>query len=126
MIAPDHVPAALKALHSLLVSRRGEALDRHDREAATFFDAAEYLPALMLEREDRTALFESYLREWAGSDPEACRAYNYYLHELGREQVPFDVLAAEHAAAQAKFRASYGLPPGAAPETAPAARQDAA
>ena len=115
MIAPDHLPAALKALHSLLVSRRNEALDRDDAATATFFDMAEYLPCLMLEADDQTARFESHLRGWAGSDLEACRAYNLYLHALGREQADFDELAAESAAARTKLLAKYGPPPDAAP-----------
>ena len=126
MIAPDHTRAALLALNWLFVHQRNLAWDRGDRDAANYFEQAHSLPDLMLESEDRTALFEQYLRAWAGQDRGAATAYNRYLSELGREQVPFDVLAAEHAAAQAAFRAKYGLPPDAGPDAAPAARQDAA
>ena len=126
MIAPDRTRAALLALNGLFVHQRNLALDRGDREAANYFDQAEYLPCLMLEAADRTELFEETLREMAGQDAGACMAYNRYLRELGREQAAFDVLAAEHAAAQAKFRAEHGLPPDAAPPADAPALKDAA
>ena len=128
MIAPDRTRAALSALNWLFVHQRNLALDRGDADAANFFDHAESLPCLMLEPEDQTAFFENYLRQWAGQDRGAAVAYNRYLRELGREQVPFDVLAAEYAAAQAKFRAEHGLSPDAAPpadDSAPARRNAA-
>ena len=103
MIAESHTAAALKALHWLFVHQRSLALDRGDREAASYFDQAEYLPALMLEADDRTEFFEQCLREFAGRDPGACAAFNMYQSQLGREQVPFATLKAEYEAERAEF-----------------------
>ena len=96
MIAESHTAAALKALHWLFVHQRSLALDRGDRQAASYFDQAEYLPALMQEAEDRTDFFEQCLRSFAGQDIGACAAFNMYLRELGREQIPFERLKDEH------------------------------
>ena len=83
MIPPEKHAAAVKALHSLFVSRRNRALNRGDEAAAAFFDHAEYLPALMLEAEDRADAFERHLAEWAADDEDASRALAFYHHTLG-------------------------------------------
>ncbi len=55
---------ALKAIHKLLVHGRILAHEGlKGAELVDFFDTLEYLPALMLERDDKSAWFGEYLKE---------------------------------------------------------------
>ena len=56
----------------------------------------------MLETEDQTEFFEQCLRSFAGQDIGACAAFNIYLSDLGREQIPFETLKAEYDAERAE------------------------
>lgn len=62
MIEPSKHRSALRALNFVLVMARKMAFERAPHETiAKVLDWAEVLPMLMLEEEDRTATFRSYL-----------------------------------------------------------------
>ena len=95
MMPPAETRAGLKAIQHLFVFLRNEALDRDDRRAANLFDAAEYLPALMLEAGDATERFGATLRGLAKTHDAGLGAFNRFQYELGRPQATREELNAE-------------------------------
>lgn len=70
MIATNKHSKAIQAVQDLIIEARSLAYQKIPGEKlAEFLDGVEYLPALFLEKEDRTELFENYLEEF-------CNRYN--------------------------------------------------
>jgi len=70
MIIEEKEKKALQSIHDLVIRARLLAYEGMvNQEIATFLDYLEHLPALMLEKDDRTGNFEAYLEE-------ICKLYN--------------------------------------------------
>lgn len=64
MVIEEKFNSAILAIQNLIVQARNLAYENCSTEVlAKLFDDIEYLPALILEKEDRTDFFESYLKE---------------------------------------------------------------
>jgi len=64
MIKEEKLNSSILAIQDLIIRARNLAYENHSTGAlAEFLDGIEYLPALMLEKEDRTDLFELFLGE---------------------------------------------------------------
>jgi len=62
MIKEDKFNNSIVAIHNLIIRARSLAYQKADYEIISdFLDALEYLPALIIEKEDRTGLFEQFL-----------------------------------------------------------------
>lgn len=53
--------SALQALHLLIIKGRMMAWENNSTQLFEFLDELEYLPALMLEEENQSKMFEEYL-----------------------------------------------------------------
>lgn len=63
MVSKEKEKIALKAIHNLLVQARWFSGSKHPhKKLFDFLDGVEYLPALMLQKENQTVHFESYLK----------------------------------------------------------------
>jgi len=63
MVKEEKLNSAILAIQDLIIWARNLAYQKHPSEAlAELLDEIEYLPALILEKEDRTDIFESYLK----------------------------------------------------------------
>lgn len=70
MVAPDKQKPALLAINAVLVGARTMAYQKASHEdLADVLDSVEYLPMLMLESADRTALFRATLEDLAAKHP---------------------------------------------------------
>jgi hypothetical protein len=69
MITADKQRGALRALNAVLVLARALAYDGLSADVAEVLDVAEYLPLLMLAREDRTREFRDNLEGLATKWP---------------------------------------------------------
>jgi hypothetical protein len=64
MIKEEKLNNSILAVQDLIIRARNLAYQSHPTEMlAEFLDGVEYLLALMLEKEDRTELFERFLEE---------------------------------------------------------------
>jgi hypothetical protein len=62
MIREDKLNNSILAIQDLVIRARNLAYQKHSvEELANFLDGIEYLPALILEKKDRTNEFEFYL-----------------------------------------------------------------
>lgn len=63
MVKGEKFNSAILAIQDLIVQARNLADENCSTEVlAVLFDKMEYLPSLILEKEDRTDFFESYLK----------------------------------------------------------------
>lgn len=71
MISEDYEKKAIRAVQDLIIHTRNLAYQNQPiHTIAELLDGIEYLPALMLENEDRTELFGQFLEE-------ICRKYDF-------------------------------------------------
>lgn len=64
MINKEKLNSSILSIQDLIIRTRNLAYQKHAVEKlAELLDSIEYLPALILEKEDRTDLFENYLEE---------------------------------------------------------------
>lgn len=64
MVQPEKLNSAILAIQDLVIRARNFAYQNYPHEQlAAFLDGIEYLPALILEKENRTDLFESFLED---------------------------------------------------------------
>jgi hypothetical protein len=70
MIRKENLNAALRALNTVLVVARKMAYDHASYESlASALDSAEYLPVLMLDKDDQTDAFRALLQDLAHKHP---------------------------------------------------------
>lgn len=70
MLTEEKARNALAALNAVIVLARSLAQEGRSSEVADVLDAAEYLPLLMLDEEDRTELFREQLVSLAAKYPD--------------------------------------------------------
>ncbi|MNU32609.1 hypothetical protein D3C71_211570 [compost metagenome] len=71
MINEKKFNSSIVAVHDLIIRARNLAYQKKEHEMiGDFLDALEYLPALILEKEDRTELFEKFLED-------ICKRYDF-------------------------------------------------
>lgn len=71
MIKEEKLSKSLSALQDLIIRARNLAYQNHpSKKLAELLDGIEYLPALIIEEEDQTELFEHFLEE-------LCIQYNF-------------------------------------------------
>lgn len=81
MIQPEKLNSAILAIQDLIIRARSFAYQNYPNEKlAEFLDGIEYLPGLILEKEDRTDSFEQYL-EGLCNDYGIPEVFNKYVND---------------------------------------------